>query len=112
MRRAIDRARELGLSTHDLQDPTGIPALCLLGADEAYLGRIASQSERPRFHAWESDWLTHVEKCRSCALRSACMGIPKPYLALFGDAEIVPFQSEPRRLAEAQRSEAGVQRLP
>jgi molybdenum cofactor biosynthesis enzyme MoaA len=92
LRRAIDRARELGIPTHDLQDPTGIPALCVLGADEAYLGRIAAQAERPRFHAWESDWLTHVEKCRSCDLLSSCMGIPKPYLALFGDAEFVPIR--------------------
>lgn len=95
LRRAIDRARELGIPTHDLQDPTGIPALCVLGADEAYLGRIVAQAERPRFHAWESDWLTHVDKCDSCDVRPACMGIPKPYLALFGDAEFVPIRRGP-----------------
>lgn len=95
LRRAIDRARELGLSTHDLQDPTGIPALCVLGADEAYLGKIAAQAERPRFHAWESGWLTHVEQCRSCDLLGSCMGIPKPYLALFGDKEFVPLRRKP-----------------
>lgn len=92
LRAAIDKACSLGLATHDLQDPTGIPALCVLGADEAYLGKIAAQSERPRFHAWESGWLTHVEKCESCDLRPACMGVPKPYLALFGDGELVPFK--------------------
>lgn len=100
LRRAIDRARELGLTTHDLQDPTGIPALCVLGADEAYLGKIAAQAERPRFHAWESDWLTHVDQCRSCDLKAACMGIPKPYLALFGDGEFSPIQRAPSAGAE------------
>ncbi len=95
LRRAIDRARALGFATHDLQDPTGIPALCVLGADEEYLGKIAAQSEQPRFHAWESDWLTHVEKCERCDLRPACMGIPKPYLALFGDTEFQPVRRLP-----------------
>jgi molybdenum cofactor biosynthesis enzyme MoaA len=92
LRKAIDRARELGIATHDLQDPTGIPALCVLGADEAYLGRIAAQAERPRFHAWESDWLGRASACRECDLAGACMGIPKPYLALFGESEFVPFR--------------------
>jgi molybdenum cofactor biosynthesis enzyme MoaA len=95
LRRAIDRARAKGIATHDLQDPTGIPALCVLGADEAYLGQIVAQAERPRFHAWESDWLTHVEACRSCDLQHACMGIPKPYVALFGDSEFVPIRRKP-----------------
>ena len=54
-----------------------------------------AQAERPRFHAWESDWLTHVDKCHSCDLQRACMGIPKPYLALFGDAEFVPIRRQP-----------------
>lgn len=92
LRKAIDRARQLGIATHDLQDPTGIPALCVLGADEHYLGDITTQAERPRFHAWESDWLTHIDVCRSCDLLDSCMGIPKPYLALFGASEFVPIR--------------------
>lgn len=95
LRKAIERARAYQIATHDLQDPTGIPALCVLGADETYLGRIAAQTEQPRFHEWERSWLTHVEKCESCDLKHACMGIPKPYLALFGDAEFVPFKNKP-----------------
>ncbi len=90
--KAIDRARALGIATHDLQDPTGIPALCVLGGDEDYLGRITTQAERPRFHAWESDWLTHIDVCRSCDVQDSCMGIPKPYLALFGASEFVPIR--------------------
>lgn len=92
LRRAIDLARELGIATHDLQDPTGIPALCVLGGDERYLGEITAQARRPRFHAWESDWLTHIDVCASCDVRDACMGIPKPYLALFGASEFVPIR--------------------
>jgi molybdenum cofactor biosynthesis enzyme MoaA len=102
LRQAIDRARALGIATHDLQDPTGIPALCVLGADEAYLGRIAAQSERPRFHAWESDWLTRVEACKSCDLAGACMGIPRPYLALHGDSEFVALRRQPVSSAPAE----------
>lgn len=103
--RAIDRARALGIATHDLQDPTGIPALCVLGADETYLGRILAQAEKPRFHAWEKSWLTHVEKCTSCDLRQACMGIPKPYLALFGDGEFSPIQRQKGASAPAGGTE-------
>ena len=95
LRMAIDRARAAGLHVRDLQDPTGIPALCVLGADAEYLGGIAAQQSSPRFHVWESDWLTRVAACSQCAMRDACMGIPKHYLALHGDAEFVPF-AEPR----------------
>lgn len=91
LRLAIDRARAFGLHVRDLQDPTGIPALCVLEADAAYLGRIAAQHLSPRFHRWESDWLTHVPACAACTMKDACMGIPKHYLALHGDAEFVPF---------------------
>jgi len=91
LRQAVDRARAAGVHVHDLQDPTGIPPLCVLGADETYLGAIAAQRTSPRFHRWESSWLTHVEACGGCALREACMGIPKHYLELHGDAEFQPF---------------------
>lgn len=87
LRAAIDRARALGLIVRDLQDPTGIPSLCVLGAEPAYLGRIAAQRAQPRYHRWESDWLTRVEACERCDLREACMGVPKHYLALHGDSE-------------------------
>ena len=94
LRRAVDRARAAGIHVHDLQDPTGIPALCVLDADRAYLGAIAAQRDAPRFHRWESSWLVHVDACGSCALRDACMGIPKHYLELHGDAEFRPFARE------------------
>jgi molybdenum cofactor biosynthesis enzyme MoaA len=87
LKRAIDRARSLGYSVHDLQDPTGIPALCVLGGDPAYLGPILAQSERPRIHAWESEWMTRVAACGSCSARDACLGVPRYYLSLFGDSE-------------------------
>jgi molybdenum cofactor biosynthesis enzyme MoaA len=92
LRRAIDRARELGLRVYDLGDPTGIPSLCVLGHDEAYLGPILDQKVRPRFHAWESDWLTRVEACERCDAAAACMGVPRHYLALHGDAEFAPIK--------------------
>jgi molybdenum cofactor biosynthesis enzyme MoaA len=87
LRDAIDRARAFGFSVHDLQDPTGIPSLCVLGADERYLGPILAQADRPRLHAWETEWLTRVEACKGCDVREACMGVPRHYLALHGDAE-------------------------
>jgi molybdenum cofactor biosynthesis enzyme MoaA len=94
LRRAIDRGRELGFHVHDLQDPTGIPALCVLGADESYLGPILAQAQRPRFHAWESSWLTRVDACARCDVREACMGVPRYYVALHGDAEFVPIRRD------------------
>lgn len=90
LRRAIDRCRELGLATRDAQDPTGIPALCVLAADPRYLGRIAAQAEAPRVHAWERGWLTRVAACERCELSRACMGIPRKYLELYGDDEFRP----------------------
>ena len=93
LRRAVDRARGYGFTVRDLQDPTGIPALCVLGADERYLGAIATQEQRPRYHAWESSWLTRVPACADCALADACMGVPRHYLALYGDGE---FRAVPR----------------
>lgn len=94
LRKAVDRARAAGIHVHDLQDPTGIPALCVLGADETYLGAIAAQRSAPRYHRWESSWLTHVAACEGCGLRHACMGIPKHYLELHGDSEFRPFARE------------------
>jgi len=88
---AIDRARSLGLNVRDLQDPTGIPSLCVLGADTEYLGRVTAQRTSPRFHRWESEWLTRVPACTSCARKDECMGIPKHYLALHGDSEFRAF---------------------
>ena len=92
LRAAIDRARRAGFRVHDLQDPTGIPALCVLGADSSYLGPVLAQAERPRFHHWESEWLTHVPACERCDLKSMCMGVPRYYLALHGDAEFQPLK--------------------
>jgi molybdenum cofactor biosynthesis enzyme MoaA len=87
LRRAIDRARELGIGTYDLQDPTGVPSLCVLGASETYLGPILAQASQPRFHEWESEWLTRVPACSDCDVKGACMGVPRHYLALHGDEE-------------------------
>jgi MoaA/NifB/PqqE/SkfB family radical SAM enzyme len=87
LRRAIDRGRALGYWVKDLQDPTGIPALCVLGVDSAYLGPILSQRIKPRFHRWESGWMTRVAACKCCEIADACMGIPKGYVELFGDEE-------------------------
>jgi hypothetical protein len=94
--RAIDRARDLGLMVRDLQDPTGIPALCVLGADTSYLGPILSQRAKPRFHRWESGWVMRVEACRTCEITDACMGVPKAYVQLHGEDEFRPV-----RLSEA-----------
>jgi len=82
-----DRLDRQNYHVRDLQDPTGLPALCLLGADERYLGPIARQEQHPRFHRWERGWLTHVTECEQCDARAHCMGIPKHYLELHGDAE-------------------------
>ncbi len=95
LRRAHDRGRALGFHVHDLQDPTGIPSLCVLGADERYLGPILAQAERPRLHAWESPWMTRVPACERCDASFACMGVPRHYLALHGDAEFHPIALPP-----------------
>jgi MoaA/NifB/PqqE/SkfB family radical SAM enzyme len=104
LRAAINRARALGFSVHDLQDPTGIPSLCVLGADERYLGPILAQAERPRLHAWESGWLTRVDACKTCDAKDACMGVPRHYLALHGDGEFAPIRL---RRADAAASPGG-----
>lgn len=87
LRRAIDRGRALGYWVKDLQDPTGIPALCVLGADSDYLGPILSQHVKPRLHRWETGWMTRVAECQRCEIADACMGIPKGYIELHGDEE-------------------------
>jgi len=87
LQKAIDRARGLGYMFKDLQDPTGIPALCVLGADSEYLGPILSQRVKPRFHRWESEWMTRVDACRACDIADSCMGIPRVYVELYGDDE-------------------------
>ncbi|APR79811.1 Molybdenum cofactor biosynthesis protein MoaA [Minicystis rosea] len=106
LRRAIDKARSLGFDVHDLQDPTGIPSLCVLGADERYLGPILAQTERPRLHAWESEWMTRVDACHACDARTACMGVPRHYLALHGDAEFAAIRLRGREGAPAPVLEA------
>jgi MoaA/NifB/PqqE/SkfB family radical SAM enzyme len=88
--RAIDRARALGYPMRDLQDPTGIPALCVLDGDESYLGPILSQKSKPHFHEWERRWLARAPACARCDAAESCMGIPRSYLELFGDAEFHP----------------------
>jgi molybdenum cofactor biosynthesis enzyme MoaA len=107
LRRAIDRCRALGIPTRDAQDPTGIPALCVLAADPRYLGRIAAQAEAPRVHAWEKGWLTRVAACERCELASACMGIPRTYLELHGDAEFHPLRREAVRASSPASGEVG-----
>jgi molybdenum cofactor biosynthesis enzyme MoaA len=102
LRRAIDRGRELGYRLHDLQDPTGIPALCVLGADEKYLGPILAQTEKPRLHAWESEWMTRVSACDSCDAAHACMGVPRYYVSLHGESEFAPIRR--RAISEERRS--------
>ncbi len=90
--RAIDRAQRWGYRVKDLQDPTGIPALCVLGADSDYLGPILSQRAKPRLHRWETQWMTRVEACTRCDLADACMGIPRGYLQLHGIGEFHPIR--------------------
>ncbi len=87
---AIDRGLELGLNVRDLGDPVGIPSLCIVGSNERYLGPIIDQTKVARFHRWENEWFTRVEACRSCQIASACMGVPRYYLALHGPDEFKP----------------------
>ena len=87
LREAVDKARMLGFAIRDLQDPAGIPSLCILAADERYLGPILAQREHPRLHAWELDWMTRVDACATCDVRHACAGVPRYYLELYGDEE-------------------------
>jgi molybdenum cofactor biosynthesis enzyme MoaA len=101
LREAINRAKDIGFQVHDLGDPTGIPSLCVLGADERYLGPILAQSERPRLHAWESGWLTRVDACKNCDVKDACMGVPRHYVKLHGDSEFSPIRLERRAASGA-----------
>lgn len=103
LQKAIDRARSLGYMFKDLQDPTGIPALCVLGLDSEYLGPILSQRVKPRFHRWESEWMTRVEACQSCDVADACMGIPKVYVALHGTEEFQAIRLRPEGDASASK---------
>ncbi len=97
LRVAIDRARALGFRASDLGDPTGIPALCILGADPRYLGPIAAQAAAPRLHRYEREWMTHGNTCQRCSLKDACMGVPKYYLELFGESELRAFGDDEAR---------------
>ena len=110
LRRAIDRARELDYSIYDLQDPTGIPSLCIMGGDENYLGPIIKQAEMPRIHAWERGWLTRVPACESCEVKTACIGVPQHYLDLHGDAEFHPLERDGRLLERHEAPHAFPQR--
>lgn len=84
LKQAIDRGRAFGFRVHDLGDPTGIPSLCVHGGDTSYLGPLLAH---PRLHQWEEEWITRVPACDGCDAKSVCMGVPKHYLALHGDAE-------------------------
>ncbi len=84
LKQAIDRGRAFGFRVHDLGDPTGIPSLCVHGGDTSYLGPLLAQ---PRLHQWEEEWLTRVPACATCDAKSVCMGVPKHYVTLHGDAE-------------------------
>jgi radical SAM protein with 4Fe4S-binding SPASM domain len=64
----------------------------VLGASETYLGPILAQASQPRFHEWESEWLTRVPACSDCDVKGACMGVPRHYLALHGDEEFTPIR--------------------
>jgi molybdenum cofactor biosynthesis enzyme MoaA len=92
LQKAIDYGRSLGFDVRDQQDPTGIPSLCVMNANERYLGPIISQNVRPRFHKWESEWLTRVEACKTCDAAPHCMGVPRHYLELHGDSEFKPIK--------------------
>ncbi|NOY92262.1 MAG: radical SAM protein [Deltaproteobacteria bacterium] len=87
LREAIERAQARQLRVADLQDPTGIPSLCIFGADPTYLGPILRQAESARLHAWEREWMTKVEACEDCAASELCMGVPRHYLELYGADE-------------------------
>lgn len=97
LRAGIDRARALGFRANDLADPTGIPALCVGGADPRYSGPIAPQAAAPRLHNFEREWMTYGRACEHCALAHACMGVPKYYLELFGETELRPFTPDEAR---------------
>lgn len=84
LKQAIDRARGFGFAVHDLGDPTGIPSLCVHGGDASYLGPLIAQ---PRLHRWEEEWMTRVPACEGCDAKAACLGVPRHYVALHGDAE-------------------------
>ena len=87
LKRAIDAAREAGIYVDGMQDPTGIPSLCILDGHERYLGPLRKLDELERFHQWEQDWFTRVPACESCGLADYCGGVSKEYLALHGDDE-------------------------
>ncbi len=93
--KGVDTAIVLTALEEKTHGQIAMAALCVLGADEKYLGPILDQAVRPRLHAWESEWLTRVEACKSCDLASACAGIPKYYLALHGDGEFASVHLRP-----------------
>jgi len=89
---AIDRCRELGIFVEDIQNPKGMPALCVLGADERYLGEIKELSGQGRIFEWSDDWMMKVDECRRCALEPCCRGIPQGYFELFGGDELTAME--------------------
>lgn len=81
LRRAINRAFELGVQVSGLDGPCG-PPLCAFGADRR-ITRLAPVPE-------QLDGRTYLPACADCGVRAACFGVRIADVELYGDACALP----------------------
>lgn len=100
---AMELARSYGFSTSHILDPVGVPSLCILESAKVDVNAVIEADDHPAHHAWESDWFTRIEACRTCGVSGACQGVRKDYVELFGESEFHPLPVLP---AMAKRRKA------
>jgi sulfatase maturation enzyme AslB (radical SAM superfamily) len=100
---AIALAKRYGFGTSHVLDPVGVPSLCVLGSHGVDVDALIARDDHPAHHAWESDWFTRIEACRTCGVSAVCQGVRKDYVQLYGESEFHPLPVLP---ATARRLKA------
>lgn len=86
LKATLARAFALGVPVQGLDGPCG-PPLCAFGADR----RITDLGPVPELVSFRS----HVPACDRCAVKSACLGVRKIDVELFGEACVAPLDHAP-----------------
>src|SRR5262249_40840382 len=82
--RALNEARELGVTVGGFESMCGIP-LCLLPKE---LSEYFALSDIPE--GYDQGQFVKTTACQECSLQHKCYGLRRGYLALHGDAELHP----------------------
>lgn len=100
---AIERARSYGFATSHVLDPVGVPSLCVLGDHGVDVDRLVARDDHPAHHAWESDWFTRIDACKTCGVAAVCQGVRKDYVQLHGESEFHPLPVLPSMARRQKR---------